>query len=109
MGGEGPHSSRWAGRGHIWTQQTLPSGYPNEEAAEVVLAALREWLEQHKDKVSRERMVGGEAGSGAPGSGQVRPVRTCPPQTHSLRGLIVGQMMGRGRVCSLNPSYDQYC
>ncbi|XP_040604423.1 ADP-ribose glycohydrolase MACROD1 isoform X2 [Mesocricetus auratus] len=28
-------------------------GYPNEEAAEVVLAALREWLEQHKDKVDR--------------------------------------------------------
>ncbi|XP_054581815.1 ADP-ribose glycohydrolase MACROD1 isoform X4 [Eptesicus fuscus] len=25
-------------------------GYPNEAAAEVVLAALREWLEQHKDK-----------------------------------------------------------
>ncbi|XP_021007024.1 ADP-ribose glycohydrolase MACROD1 isoform X1 [Mus caroli] len=28
-------------------------GYPNEEAAEVVLASLREWLEQHKDKVDR--------------------------------------------------------
>ncbi|XP_036059471.1 ADP-ribose glycohydrolase MACROD1 isoform X1 [Onychomys torridus] len=28
-------------------------GYPNEEAAEVVLAALREWLEQHRDKVDR--------------------------------------------------------
>lgn len=28
-------------------------GYPNEEAAEVVLATLREWLEQHKDKVDR--------------------------------------------------------
>ncbi|KAM5185608.1 ADP-ribose glycohydrolase MACROD1 isoform 1-T1 [Callospermophilus lateralis] len=28
-------------------------GYPNEAAAEVVLAALREWLEQHKDKVDR--------------------------------------------------------
>ncbi|XP_027264219.1 ADP-ribose glycohydrolase MACROD1 isoform X4 [Cricetulus griseus] len=28
-------------------------GYPNEEAAEVVLAALRGWLEQHKDKVDR--------------------------------------------------------
>uniref|UniRef100_A0A8B9X5U3 Mono-ADP ribosylhydrolase 1 n=1 Tax=Bos mutus grunniens TaxID=30521 RepID=A0A8B9X5U3_BOSMU len=26
-------------------------GYPNEAAAEVVLTALREWLEQHKDKV----------------------------------------------------------
>ncbi|XP_062949731.1 ADP-ribose glycohydrolase MACROD1 isoform X2 [Cynocephalus volans] len=25
-------------------------GYPNEAAAEVVLATLREWLEQHKDK-----------------------------------------------------------
>lgn len=31
---------------------TVPSaGYPNEAAAEVVLTALREWLEQHKDKV----------------------------------------------------------
>ncbi|KAF4009841.1 hypothetical protein G4228_000998 [Cervus hanglu yarkandensis] len=28
-------------------------GYPNEAAAEVVLTALREWLEQHKDKVDR--------------------------------------------------------
>ncbi|XP_057362940.1 ADP-ribose glycohydrolase MACROD1 isoform X2 [Manis pentadactyla] len=28
-------------------------GYPNEAAADVVLAALREWLEQHKDKVDR--------------------------------------------------------
>uniref|UniRef100_A0A8I3QPT6 Mono-ADP ribosylhydrolase 1 n=1 Tax=Canis lupus familiaris TaxID=9615 RepID=A0A8I3QPT6_CANLF len=28
-------------------------GYPSEAAAEVVLAALREWLEQHKDKVDR--------------------------------------------------------
>ncbi|XP_036996090.2 ADP-ribose glycohydrolase MACROD1 isoform X1 [Artibeus jamaicensis] len=28
-------------------------GYPNEAAAEVVLATLREWLEQHKDKVDR--------------------------------------------------------
>ncbi|XP_055987689.1 ADP-ribose glycohydrolase MACROD1 isoform X2 [Sorex fumeus] len=28
-------------------------GYPNEEAADVVLSALREWLEQHKDKVDR--------------------------------------------------------
>ncbi|KAK2100266.1 hypothetical protein P7K49_021614 [Saguinus oedipus] len=26
------------------------SGYPSEAAAEVVLATLREWLEQHKDK-----------------------------------------------------------
>lgn len=38
----------------MWTQQTLLLGYPNEEAAEVVLAALREWLEQHKDKVRPE-------------------------------------------------------
>lgn len=29
----------------------LAPGYPNEAAAEVVLMALREWLEQHKDKV----------------------------------------------------------
>ncbi|XP_073904374.1 ADP-ribose glycohydrolase MACROD1 isoform X2 [Castor canadensis] len=28
-------------------------GYPNEAAAEVVLAVLREWLEKHKDKVDR--------------------------------------------------------
>ncbi|XP_075404136.1 ADP-ribose glycohydrolase MACROD1 isoform X2 [Tenrec ecaudatus] len=28
-------------------------GYPNEAAAEVVLATMREWLEQHKDKVDR--------------------------------------------------------
>uniref|UniRef100_A0A8C4MV76 Mono-ADP ribosylhydrolase 1 n=1 Tax=Equus asinus TaxID=9793 RepID=A0A8C4MV76_EQUAS len=28
-------------------------GYPNEAAAEIVLATLREWLEQHKDKVDR--------------------------------------------------------
>ncbi|XP_072814380.1 ADP-ribose glycohydrolase MACROD1-like [Vicugna pacos] len=28
-------------------------GYPNEAAAEVVLSTLREWLEQHKDKVDR--------------------------------------------------------
>ncbi|XP_054999104.1 ADP-ribose glycohydrolase MACROD1 isoform X2 [Sorex araneus] len=28
-------------------------GYPNEEAADVVLSTLREWLEQHKDKVDR--------------------------------------------------------
>ncbi|XP_078197401.1 ADP-ribose glycohydrolase MACROD1 isoform X6 [Callithrix jacchus] len=28
-------------------------GYPSEAAAEVVLATLREWLEQHKDKVER--------------------------------------------------------
>nr|XP_060460485.1 ADP-ribose glycohydrolase MACROD1 [Panthera onca] len=28
-------------------------GYPSEAAAEIVLAALREWLEQHKDKVDR--------------------------------------------------------
>ncbi|XP_037694104.1 ADP-ribose glycohydrolase MACROD1 isoform X2 [Choloepus didactylus] len=28
-------------------------GYPNEAAAEVVLETLREWLEQHKDKVDR--------------------------------------------------------
>lgn len=43
------------------------AGYPNEAAAEVVLTALREWLEQHKDKVRpgsgrRERM---EVGGGA--------------------------------------------
>lgn len=43
------------GRGQMWTHQTLPSGYPNEEAAEVVLASLREWLEQHKDKVRPDR------------------------------------------------------
>ncbi|XP_078004533.1 ADP-ribose glycohydrolase MACROD1 isoform X2 [Phascolarctos cinereus] len=28
-------------------------GYPNEAAAEVVLSTLREWLEEHKDKVDR--------------------------------------------------------
>ncbi|XP_068922328.1 ADP-ribose glycohydrolase MACROD1 isoform X2 [Petaurus breviceps papuanus] len=28
-------------------------GYPNEAAAEVVLGTLREWLEEHKDKVDR--------------------------------------------------------
>ncbi|XP_038620459.1 ADP-ribose glycohydrolase MACROD1 isoform X2 [Tachyglossus aculeatus] len=28
-------------------------GYPNEAAATVVLTALREWLEEHKDKVER--------------------------------------------------------
>ncbi|XP_044537954.1 ADP-ribose glycohydrolase MACROD1 [Gracilinanus agilis] len=28
-------------------------GYPNEAAAEVVLGTLREWLEEHKDKVER--------------------------------------------------------
>ncbi|KAM5247317.1 ADP-ribose glycohydrolase MACROD1 [Ctenodactylus gundi] len=28
-------------------------GYPSEAAAEVVLAALREWLQEHKDKVDR--------------------------------------------------------
>ncbi|XP_049635765.1 ADP-ribose glycohydrolase MACROD1 isoform X2 [Suncus etruscus] len=28
-------------------------GYPNEAAADIVLGALREWLEQHKDKVER--------------------------------------------------------
>uniref|UniRef100_A0A6I8MZ46 Macro domain-containing protein n=1 Tax=Ornithorhynchus anatinus TaxID=9258 RepID=A0A6I8MZ46_ORNAN len=28
-------------------------GYPNEAAAKVVLTALREWLEEHKDKVER--------------------------------------------------------
>lgn len=43
------------------------AGYPNEAAAEVVLTALREWLEQHKDKVRpgsgrRERT---EVGGGA--------------------------------------------
>lgn len=42
------------------THQTLPLGYPNEGAAEVVLAALREWLEQHKDKVRPERTVSSE-------------------------------------------------
>lgn len=50
----------------MWTHQTLPSGYPNEEAAEVVLATLREWLEQHKDKVRLERAVGSEAGAEVP-------------------------------------------
>lgn len=33
---------------------SLP-GYPSEAAADVVLGALREWLEQHKDKVRRPR------------------------------------------------------
>ncbi|XP_043832451.1 ADP-ribose glycohydrolase MACROD1-like [Dromiciops gliroides] len=28
-------------------------GYPNEAAAEVVLGTLRQWLEEHKDKVDR--------------------------------------------------------
>ncbi|XP_074192641.1 ADP-ribose glycohydrolase MACROD1 isoform X4 [Rhinolophus sinicus] len=34
-------------------------GYPNEAAAEVVLTALREWLEQHKDKalVQVDRLI----------------------------------------------------
>lgn len=52
----------WRGRGS-WQWQSLRGraraglslagspGYPNEAAAEVVLTALREWLEQHKDKV----------------------------------------------------------
>ncbi|XP_069422219.1 ADP-ribose glycohydrolase MACROD1 isoform X1 [Ovis canadensis] len=31
-------------------------GYPNEAAAEVVLTALREWLEQHKDKAQQALM-----------------------------------------------------
>uniref|UniRef100_A0A9L0RDW6 Mono-ADP ribosylhydrolase 1 n=1 Tax=Equus caballus TaxID=9796 RepID=A0A9L0RDW6_HORSE len=34
-------------------------GYPNEAAAEIVLATLREWLEQHKDKVSPGPIWGG--------------------------------------------------
>lgn len=76
-------AARWAGEGQIWTHQTPPSGYPNEAAAEVVLTVLREWLEQHKDKV---RMVGSEAGAGALSSGPTWPVGTCPPQAHSFCG-----------------------
>lgn len=38
------------------------SGYPNEAAADVVLAALREWLEQHKDKVRPGRSRGDRMG-----------------------------------------------
>lgn len=62
------------------THQTLPSGYPNEEAAEVVLATLREWLEQHKDKVRLERAVGSEAGAGVPSAELVWRVGTWPPR-----------------------------
>ncbi|XP_010836389.1 PREDICTED: O-acetyl-ADP-ribose deacetylase MACROD1 [Bison bison bison] len=42
-------------------------GYPNEAAAEVVLTALREWLEQHKDKVrpGSSRREWTEVGGGA--------------------------------------------
>lgn len=69
-------SGRWAGRGQTRTHQTPPSGYPNEEAAEVVLATLREWLEQHKDKV---RVVGSEAGAGVPSAELMWWVGTCPP------------------------------
>lgn len=59
-----------------------PTGYPNEAAAEAVLATLREWLEQHKDKVRS-----GPHGDGQKGQGGRRsrvpltsPVSHCPGQ-----------------------------
>lgn len=48
---------RRSGEGRVGAWDSLPphrarsAGYPNEAAAEVVLTTLREWLEQHKDKV----------------------------------------------------------
>lgn len=68
------------------THQTLPLGYPNEGAAEVVLAALREWLEQHKDKVRAERTFSKETGAGELSKELVPPVGTCPSRGHSLGG-----------------------
>lgn len=79
-----PKSWRWAGWGQMWTHQTLPSGYPNEAAAEIVLATLREWLEQHKDKVRLERSVGSEAGAGVPSAELVWRAGSCPPPAYSL-------------------------
>lgn len=59
-----------------------------------MLAALREWLEQHRDKVRP---------SGAPSSGRLWPVGTCPAQAHSLRGTyLLWDGDGKGRACSLN-------
>lgn len=81
-GADGRCAGRDARRGREWAGQggaarggardslgpTVPSsGYPNEAAAEVVLTALREWLEQHKDKVrpGSSRREGTEVGGGA--------------------------------------------
>ncbi|KAG8522576.1 ADP-ribose glycohydrolase MACROD1 [Galemys pyrenaicus] len=54
--GVGPGSGRGpSGEAKLRTHSHPPAytGYPNEAAAEVVLGSLREWLEQHKDKVDR--------------------------------------------------------
>lgn len=68
------------GLGLMWTHQTLLSGYPNEEAAEVVLATLREWLEQHKDKVRPDRAAGRKAGTRVPSTGLVWRLVLALPQ-----------------------------
>lgn len=59
-------------------------GYPNEAAAEVVLTALREWLEQHKDKVRPVPSRGDWTGWG---SGVHSGPATSPHQS-SLRARV---------------------
>uniref|UniRef100_A0A667GS83 Mono-ADP ribosylhydrolase 1 n=1 Tax=Lynx canadensis TaxID=61383 RepID=A0A667GS83_LYNCA len=49
----GPGAWRGRARAQTHSRPAGSPGYPSEAAAEVVLAALREWLEQHKDKVDR--------------------------------------------------------
>lgn len=67
-GGAGGLGSGGASRRRARVGITLAGspGYPNEAAAEVVLTALREWLEQHKDKVrpgpSRGKWTGWDGG-----------------------------------------------
>lgn len=65
-------------------------GYPNEAAAEIVLATLREWLEQHKDKVSPGPIWGGPRWGGG-----VHPGPLTSPASHRRE---------QGRVALCAPS-----
>lgn len=79
------------GEGAGQTLDSLPPagspGYPSEAAAEVVLATLREWLEQHKDKVSPGPGPGDQTGVRGvhPGSANQPSMQPLPlPRTSLL-------------------------
>ncbi|XP_011797997.1 PREDICTED: O-acetyl-ADP-ribose deacetylase MACROD1 isoform X1 [Colobus angolensis palliatus] len=81
-------------------------GYPCEAAAEVVLATLREWLEQHKDKVSpgpgrgrgphpgqSDQPPSSPRESGCRAQGQARPFLPCFSFARASGGGEMGVMM----------------
>lgn len=108
-GADGEWAGPGAGRGRGQSPRLTPampaSGYPCEAAAEVVLATLREWLEQHKDKVSpgpgrgwgphpgqSDQPPSSPRESGCRAQGQARPFLPCFSSARAPGGGEMGVM-----------------